>query len=132
MPTPHPDHRICSACHEPFVLSVQEQAFLTRVAASLGETWALPNRCTACRRAARQERYRVVDDGQDEWLVCQACGEPFRFGGRDKTFYAAQGFMRPRRCHACRRRRATLGSSDASPAATGASARLRQVFDGSR
>jgi putative zinc ribbon protein len=108
---------------------------LSALAASLGQTWALPNRCTSCRRAVRRARFAAVDDGMDESIMCVECHGPFWFSQKDKQFYAAQGYQRPRRCRACRRaqssepaRPGAKGSSDASHAAEGASARLPQAF----
>jgi hypothetical protein len=49
---------------------------------------------------------RPVDpNGEDEWLICVDCGEGFLFAGRDRQYFAAQGFARPKRCRSCRQAR---------------------------
>ena len=101
-------NRVCAECGQSFVVTAAEQQFLEDLAAASGEAWTLPRRCLECRVRRRRVRYGdpVIDDDCVESLTCIDCNEPFVFGGRDKAYFAQQGFDRPKRCRPCRRARA--------------------------
>ena len=107
----HPIHRTCHDCQQPFVISPDEQRWWAELSQRLGTVMKWPNRCTRCRALQREAQLAVCDDGQGEQLTCIDCGAPFFFGDRDKTFYAARGFARPRRCRPCRHRRSATSTS---------------------
>lgn len=110
MSEPQAIDRICRDCWQPFTISVEEQAFFERLAATTaperGETWEWPQRCLSCRRLRRQARLAVVEAAAtDEWRTCVDCGVAFVFGGRDREYFARSGYAPPKRCRPCRRQR---------------------------
>jgi hypothetical protein len=111
-----PVARVCRDCGQPFEISVEEQEWLRRMAEAMpdgdeerpGVGWHLPARCSPCRAARRAQKYGgepVEAHAEDEWLTCISCGEGFLFGGRDRDYFARQGFVKPRRCRPCREAR---------------------------
>jgi hypothetical protein len=113
-----PVDRHCRDCGQPFQISVEEQEFFRRMAEAKpngdeereGIGWHLPARCHPCRAERRAQKYGgrelVEPHAPDEWLMCVQCGEGFIFGGRDRDYFARQGFVKPRRCRPCRMTRA--------------------------
>lgn len=100
-----PITRTCKDCGRQFT---EDLAQLKVIAERAGwRELRIPTRCYPCRRLVREAPHVVLDDGLDEHLVCVDCGQPFIFGGRDKAYFAAQGFSTPRRCRACRHARAS-------------------------
>lgn len=93
--------RSCIACGVEFETTVGEQAFLRDLH---GPDFQLPRRCLVCRAKRRHERYTepVSHQSEDEHLTCIDCGEEFIFGGRDRAYFARQGFSKPKRCRICR------------------------------
>ena len=100
--------RYCRECGQSFEVTEDERQFLMRVAEQTWGTFHLPRRCLECRTASRQVRYApaVEDHGPDERLTCSDCQQAFTFGGRDRAFFAANGWTRPKRCRGCRQQRA--------------------------
>lgn len=100
--------RTCRSCSARFIITVDEQLLFRRLAVEKGGEWRLPNRCDACRMERRRSRYSqpVDDDGTDVCLTCVLCGKSFIFGGRDREYFAKQGYATPKRCRPCRRVRA--------------------------
>lgn len=95
--------RVCRDCGASFQITAEEQALFRELAATKTDTdWQLPNRCSPCRQARRLARERAIDDGTDEMVRCIDCKTEFLYGSRDKSFYARQGWRRPRRCRLCR------------------------------
>jgi len=94
--------RQCGQCRQPFEITPEEQQWWEDFGERTGQSWHLPKNCTPCRAARRQAQLAVVDDGADEMITCVDCGAEFRFGTRDKAYYAEHGFARPRRCRFCR------------------------------
>jgi hypothetical protein len=43
----------------------------------------------------------------DSTIICRDCAQPFPFTAGEQEFYAAQGFVPPRRCRDCREIRKT-------------------------
>lgn len=41
----------------------------------------------------------------DKILVCVDCGDEFEFSGRDQAFYKVHGYVEPRRCYPCRKKK---------------------------
>lgn len=99
--------RECRVCRQPFVITVEEQRFYGELAAVRDGEWQLPRRCARCRAARRRVQYEQSVDpaAPDEMLVCCDCGRSFIFGGRDRAYFAAHGFVVPKRCRECRRSR---------------------------
>jgi len=104
--TIEPITRRCKVCRRPFTIEAAEVALHASLARQHPDVdWSLPQRCTPCRAARRQARYAVVDDGDDEVRRCERCGRDYVFGGRDKQYWARQGWTRPRHCRPCRQAR---------------------------
>lgn len=101
--------RTCRDCRQLFEITDGEQDFFRRLAEQgeqadrTGGHWFLPARCHPCRQAKRLAKLAIVDDGEDERIVCAVCGQSFLFSGTEKAAFAARGFLRPRRCRDCRR-----------------------------
>jgi hypothetical protein len=98
--------RNCRDCGQMFAITGDEIRTLEEIAARLG--WPrvnLPGRCTACRVERRKLSETVQPNDPDVWLTCVSCSSGFVFGGRDRDYFARQGFCRPRRCRDCRNRR---------------------------
>ena len=95
--------RQCLACGETFTITHGEMQFFTERARESERAWVLPARCLPCRQARRRANQVIVlDDGEESWLVCVVCNGTFLFDGRDKRYFASQGFTPPKRCRECR------------------------------
>jgi hypothetical protein len=101
--------RTCRDCNLTFYITAGEREFLQNLSVERSRPFVLPHRCLDCRQAARRAKYaRAVDpDAGDEMLMCTDCGAAFTFGGRDREYWARQGWTSPKRCRDCRRQRAT-------------------------
>lgn len=97
--------RACRDCGRPFTVGAHERELLEWVAGQRGQEFIMPTRCTYCRQARRRNRAPVVDDGRVETITCSDCGEPFEFGGKDRSFWARNGWVAPNRCRPCRQSR---------------------------
>ena len=107
--TDKPIARDCRDCGRGFTITTGEQEYLLRL---FGAATKFPTACLFCRQARRRARYSepVHSAAPDERLTCVDCGIPFIFGGRDREYFAAQGFATPKRCRDCRRARSTRES----------------------
>jgi hypothetical protein len=56
MPAPDNEPRLCRDCLQPFTLEQREIEWYLWMQSQNPETFAVPRRCPACRRAARERR----------------------------------------------------------------------------
>ena len=97
--------RVCVTCRRPFTVTSEEMDALRRIADAAGwSTVRPPARCYDCRKRLREGPHVVPTDQPVTWYEdeCRDCGQTFRIGPRDVTYYRDHGLCWPKRCRACR------------------------------